>query len=315
MKKYSIIFISLILFHIITRERIYSQPLVHVPKINSTVTIDGVIDATWNNLVNNPITYLIDGTGYPQANDCSGYFKAFWNNDTLYVMIHALDDILYTDASDPWINDGFEIYLNVDHVKDTIYTNDCFQFRFIPGSDEITGRHGLNYLPIPPIDYAIIVNEGIDRTIEAVFPLVDVLNKNNTAKEGDTIGFEIEILDNDGSGRDHVLSWNNNEHMAWYNPAKMGTMIFDGVLNSTVNIEAENNYIYPNPAESIVTIVTENPIQSWSLYSAYGQLIQTESNLHQKTKLDFIEKLSSGTYILKVSDINGNTNCFKLLKK
>lgn len=293
---------------------LYSQAFIRIPNIYTAVEIDGVQDNIWSLLEENEIIYQIDGTNYPQTNDCSGYFKAFWNNDSLYVLIFAKDDFLYTNDPTVYLNDGFEIYINVNNVKDTVYTVDCYQFRFTPGSNDITGRHGINYLPIPPVKFAIDVNEGSSRTIEAVFPLVDVLGKLSNVQVDDTIGFEIEILDNDGSGREHVLSWNNNEHMAWYNPAKMGIMVFGENMNSFAGYKSDRPIIYPIPANKFAYIESENPINSWSVYSIQGQLVNSEYNIHQTEVIIPINNLNAGIYLLQIKYTNGQINSCMLIK-
>jgi hypothetical protein len=293
---------------------IEAQQFAEVPNINSSVVIDGIADNLWNNLEEHPITFLIDGTDYPDTADCSGYFKAFWNRDTLYVLIFALDNTLYTANPIVYFNDGFEIYLNIDHTKDTVYTDHCYQFRFIPGSTDISGRWGLDVWVPPTVDFAINVIEDTSRTIEAVFPIVQ-LGKETSISAGDSIGFEIEILDNDGSGRDHVLSWNQNDHMAWFNPTKMGTISFtDNTINRINNLQSPDISIYPNPFVNSLFINSQFPIEATSIYSIQGQLLNIQTGLLSTNITLNMNKYSPGPYIIKLKLENGTCLNYKIFK-
>jgi hypothetical protein len=294
--------------------KVKAQQFAEIPRINANVIVDGYADSLWNLLEEHPITFLIDGTDYPSTSDCSGNYKAFWNRDTLYVLIFALDNTLYTGDNTVYLNDGVEIYLNIDNTKDTVYTENCYQFRFIPGSEDISGRWGLDVWTPPTVDFAIHVNTGTDRTIEAVFPL-KALGKNSSVAEGDSMGFEIEILDNDGSGRDHVLSWNKNDHMTWYNPTKMGTISFtENTINSFKNAEFSYISVYPNPVASDVLIQSPKQFNEVAIYSMQGQLMFDQESLStSKISLD-INNFKPGIYILNVKMNDGTCANYKLVK-
>jgi hypothetical protein len=291
-----------------------AQAVAVIPHINSGIVVDGLTDDLWNLLEDHPITYQIDGSKYPSTSDCSGSFKAFWNKDTLYVMIFALDDTLYTRDNTVYLNDGFEIYLNVDHTKDTLYTENCYQFRFTPGSHAITGRWGLNVWTPPTVDFAIHINAGSGRTIEAVFPLADLGNESPVA-EGDSMGFEIEILDNDGYGREHVMSWNNNLHMAYYDPTHMGTIIYtENTITSFKNPEVSNISVYPNPASDHVLVQSPKEFSEVAIYSAQGQRMYEKTGLSATHFSLDVNSFKAGIYILNVKMKDGTYVKYKLVK-
>ena len=293
---------------------IIAQQVAEIPHINSKIIVDGYADDLWNLVEEHPITFLIDGKDYPSDSDCSGNFKAFWNRDTLYVLIFALDNKLYTGDRTVYLNDGFEIYLNIDHTKDTVYTDDCYQFRFIPGSNDISGRWGFDVWTPPAVDFAIQVNAGTDRTIEAVFPLI-ALGKNSPVAEGDSMGFEIEILDNDGAGRDHVLSWNKNEHMAWYNPTKMGTIVYtENTITSVINEESSHISVYPNPVAGKVLLQSIVPLNEVEIFSLEGQLMHDVSGLSTTHISLDMNNFKPGIYILNVKMQDGTRVRYKLVK-
>jgi hypothetical protein len=293
-----------------------AQEEAEIPRVNSPVVIDGMAESLWDGLQSHPITYLIDGKSYPDSADCSGYFKAFWNRDTLYVLIHAMDNKLYTKDPTVYYNDGFEIYLNVNFTEDTVYTSNCYQFRFIPGSEKITGRWGLNVWTPPTVDFAIEVDDSADRTLEAVFPLVHLLGKETPLAAGDSMGFEIEILDNDGSGRNHVLSWNNNEHMAWYNPAMMGTISFTGgEITTAKDLRHPGISVYPNPVSGTLFINSPERVEEITLYSLLGEVLDVQRGLSVTSFSYDMGHHKEGIYLLRLKLENERYQNFRICKR
>lgn len=294
--------------------KVNAQEVASIPHMDSKIVVDGYAEDLWNLLDEHPITYQIDGTSYPTVTDCSGSYKAFWNRDTLYVMILAVDDILYLNNQTVYLNDGFEIYLNVNNTKDTVYTENCYQFRFTPGSNTITGRWGLNVWTPPTVDFKIHVNSGTDRTLEAVFPLA-FLGKESPVAEGDSMGFEIEVLDNDGVGREHVLSWNNNLHMAYYNPTHMGTIIYsENTITSLGNPLESEISVYPNPVADQASVKSPREFNEVAIYSAQGQKMYEKTGLSTTHISLDMNGFKAGIYILNVKMKDGSYAKYKLVK-
>jgi hypothetical protein len=290
-----------------------AQQFSQIQHINSSIIVDGTAEPVWNDVKANPITFFIDGIGYPDSADCSGYYKAFWNSDTLYVLIFAVDDSLYTNDPTVYYNDGFEIYLDMENSKVQEYTNTCYQFRFIPGSNDITGRWGLDVWTPPTVDFAIAVDSLKDRTLEAVFPLIS-LGKVNSAVDGDEMGFEVEILDNDGEGRNHVLSWNKNEHLAWQNPSKMGTIQLVEMLSNIENNYLQDISVYPNPAGDLIIVSSKTNIKNISIFSMSGHEVLSRSKVNSgSTQLD-LSNIQTGLYLLRVAQENGMVSNTKIIR-
>ncbi|PDH48498.1 MAG: hypothetical protein CND86_02265, partial [Bacteroidetes bacterium MED-G21] len=79
--------------------------------------------------------------------------------------------------------------------------------------------------------------------------------------------------------------------------------------NLSVNEVIDNNIIiYPNPANSVINITSNNSdIHSFDLYNAIGELMLTKSELNSKTITINRNELKSGIYISKITDENGNS--------
>lgn len=69
--------------------------------------------------------------------------------------------------------------------------------------------------------------------------------------------------------------------------------------------------LYPNPTNGIVNIKASAEMKSIELYSILGNLVKTYSNEQQ---LD-LSNLSSGTYIMKLTSVDGDISRQKLIKQ
>ncbi len=81
------------------------------------------------------------------------------------------------------------------------------------------------------------------------------------------------------------------------------------VANMSVNDIIDNNFvIYPNPANSVINITSNNSdIHSFDLYNAIGELMLTKSNINSKVMSINRNELKSGIYISKITDAYGNS--------
>jgi hypothetical protein len=130
------------------------------------------------------------------------------------------------------------------------------------------------------------------------------------------MGFEIEILDNDGSGRDHVLSWNKNEHMAWFNPTKMGTIIFtENTITSVKNNTSSIVSVFPNPVAGNLSIQSPQQLDAVFIYSVQGQLMYNVAGLSASAVSLDINLLKPGIYIMHVRLSDGTLVNKKLIKQ
>ena len=79
--------------------------------------------------------------------------------------------------------------------------------------------------------------------------------------------------------------------------------------NLSVNEVIDNNIvIYPNPANSVINISSNNSdIHSFDLYNAIGELMLSKSKLNSKSITINRNELKSGIYISKITDADGNS--------
>jgi hypothetical protein len=284
----------------------------HIKNIPGSVVIDGNMDEIWNSLDSYAITYLINGLNYPSASDCSGYFKACWNNDSLFLMIYGIDDVISTNSANPWENDGFEVYFDMDNSKDTVYKKDNYQFRFNLNSSDITGTNGnIDYNP-PTVNFAIKSYPEHYSILEVVFPLVELGMAPSVNNK--YMGFDVQILDNDGAGREAAMAWHNNQHEAYFNPSKMGTVYISSEIISSVNSNSLTYKIYPNPVRDYLNIASDLNFNDITIRSIDGKicLVKRFDNVCNQT-ID-LSKLNPGIYFLKINYASNKKDQIKIIK-
>jgi len=83
--------------------------------------------------------------------------------------------------------------------------------------------------------------------------------------------------------------------------------------NATLSVGKVSQFdfeIYPNPATDIIKLNTQKDISTIKLFNVMGQLVSQEVN----TKELNVSKLSTGYYLLKAEDTEGNVSVRKFVK-
>lgn len=81
---------------------------------------------------------------------------------------------------------------------------------------------------------------------------------------------------------------------------------------SIENFKKNSFSLYPNPANSIVTLESNLEIKSISIYDLQGKLIFQKNNSISHFNISNFE---NGIYLVKITSQNGDTNTIKLIKK
>jgi hypothetical protein len=103
--------------------------------------------------------------------------------------------------------------------------------------------------------------------------------------------------------------------MAWYNPTKMGTIIFtENTISSLKNIEPSSVSVYPNPVANNVSLRSTQQIDEVSIFSVHGQLMLEQSGLSATDISLDINNFKPGVYILNVKMHDGTLVNHKLVK-
>lgn len=112
------------------------------------------------------------------------------------------------------------------------------------------------------------------------------------------------ITDDDG----HVASFSGE--VAYYDAG-----VVDNTLTSIKNKTAGLAFdIFPNPAQSELTVTAECNIASVEIYDISGKQVQT-TNVKGTNSINLdVADLHSGIYLVRVTDVNGNVAAKKLVK-
>jgi hypothetical protein len=294
-------------------------------KISSgDITVDGdSSDIGWTNATKYNILRVFPGDAFASASDCSGFFKAAWDENGLYVLLSVTDNIHYAVDPDPskpygqdYEKDKGEIYLNlnVDSLKKEHgigYSggNSMGYFWVAPVADESQS--------IPPWALPngklVIKLSGTNYVEEVFIPWSNLKYGSNTDKlynplSGIRFGLDVTIADNDGpsSGKParRRLGWINN---AVY-PSKgenYSTMAHAGFAmlstSTTTNIQPINDTKFIISVTNDFLKLRNVKPGIISIYNVTGQEIMKISNRDINSEIE-ISNLKSGIYFIRTND-------------
>ncbi len=133
------------------------------------------------------------------TDDVLAIVRSGWDQDNLYFAIHVIDDILVTDSTDVWRDDGVEI--GIDGLRDWYaWGFDDHQYSVVAD-----GRTTDRALPTTDISTAVLTYEG-GYDIEMAIPMSQLLP--GTPISGTVMGFTVGLHDDDDGGNwDAYLIW------------------------------------------------------------------------------------------------------------
>jgi len=95
----------------------------------SSPGINGSEGPIWENPFRYPIQNIVDGVVLGNS-DLGGYYKVIWDATYLYFAVRVNDDVLINDspATNPFDDDGIEIFIDANNSKSSTYDANDFQF-------------------------------------------------------------------------------------------------------------------------------------------------------------------------------------------
>jgi len=283
-----------------------------IPKIGTAPTIDGFLDAdeVWTTEAVPEIGMSAIAGGTDNFPD-SGYldflttFRAAWNADGVYLFGSVLDDSIYAEEvtnANEWQMDAWEVYFDGDNSKNSNYSdgNDV-QWRFVYGID--TATQG------PADGFDIAWNEtdgGYD--FELGIPAATLEDTNITLEDNKVIGFEVQVADNDGSGREGITKWWSESNDTYLHPSLFGTAVLlaagAGIAEPEVASNIDLSVAPVITSSAIVSVnVPAGVIPKVSLYNITGQKVKDLAVEGGKASLN-AASLPNGVYlcVLKAGD-------------
>ena len=288
---------------------IVRAPSVQVYKTEVAPTIDGNIDAIWNNpkIVDFNAEKILVGSDI-EPSDLSGMAKMMWDEDYVYLLAEVTDDAYQNDSPNIYEDDNVEFYFDADNSKAAAYDANDAQYSFAWNDGTIIGvipsgksTEGITYK---------ILDTDTGYNVEIKIPWS---NLQTTPEDGKEIGFDFMINDDDdGGGRDAKLSWNASEDQAWQNPSIFGTIQLVGTDALSVNdqFKSPSVIVYPNPAQNLLLVKGMDAEFQYKVIDVTGKL-----QLSGKTKSAIkIENLAQGIYFLNIGG-SLNKNNIKFIKE
>nr|WP_154983281.1 endo-1,4-beta-xylanase [Paenibacillus xylanexedens] len=178
--------------------------------LQGTVTIDGEKDAKWNKVTPFHITPL------NQSGGASAEARAIWSGQDLYLFIDVTDPQIITNAPDPWDQDSVEIFLDENHQRTPFYQYDDAQFRI---SADNVGTFAGSASPGR-------LQSAVKKTSKGYQVEARIRLQSLVPKEGQVMGFELQINDNQGNNNKSTAKWNDLTNDSWKNTSQYGILTF-----------------------------------------------------------------------------------------
>ncbi len=214
----------------------------------NNITIDGVIDAEWNNALQYDAATLYHNNTFDSPADLTAYWKAGFDASGIYVLLHVTaDDVHVTDYTygASYEQDLVEVYIdmnvgNLDDGAGPSSGNGHYQASILSESGAPVNWSGGDFNG----QHSVVVNMDNSYIHELFIPWSDmpdaswnIFSPNGVSK----IGFDVNISDNDGiengDARNRKVWANNgagpNSVENWINMDDAGEMFF--FVTDTVN--------------------------------------------------------------------------------
>ncbi len=179
--------------------------------VYGTPTVDGTIDACWNDAK----TYEISNAIFAWQG-AKGTVQMMWDENNLYALIRVKDGVLNASNGNLYEQDSIEFFLDQNNCKKEFYDSACGQYR-------CSYKGVVSYGEVPTTKdvkmVAAIENGGY--LVELSIPLV------KAGEKGTVMGFDAQINDANASGtRQSVMKFNGTSDSDYTNPSTWAEVTF-----------------------------------------------------------------------------------------
>ncbi|MGE5394333.1 MAG: sugar-binding protein [Candidatus Saccharibacteria bacterium] len=235
MKKIFTLFLSLCFYSFVMGQR----PEAVIAKAGDVKpVIDGVLDDVWTNVEQHNVNRDYTGEHPTLGPEGTTYWKALWDDNGMYIIIVANDDVWfpYSGTGNAYEFDKIELYFDTnyvldDHVGGQNQATGNRQIAPDPTLDKLDGETLTQTILGGDVKYAYKV-ENPKWTTEWFVPWTSIPDgEGNLFDKTGTMGFDVDITDNDndGAGRKRAM-WSNIGTVAenWSNMDDAGHLTFEG---------------------------------------------------------------------------------------
>lgn len=257
----------------------------------TAINIDGKIDeAAW------VLDHLITKPTFGTQNN-TGYFDLLWDENYLYLAIKVADAKVSYPKTNPWENDGVEVYLDGNHNKGSTYDNFDIQLIQAVGSNVLwTSR------PVLGTSKAIALIDG-GYSMEMAIPW-GIINKTSVLT-GSEIGFDIAYNDNDTGNRDGATTWNGDGDN-FFNTSKFDDLLFLAGTPATIavsKLQLDIQELSIDPAKTKKIIATVSPINASNKNVTWTSANTSIATVDQN---GLVSALTPGQSVVTAKTVDGN---------
>lgn len=270
-------------------------------KNNNSILIDGIEEIVWTDK-EDTIKNIISGV-VNNMNDCFGTFKLMWDINNLYILVKITDDTLINESTEPWKDDGIEIFIDGGNEKLNSYdANDRhYIFRW---NDLNIYEYGNNTSINPPNINFNQINTANGYQMEIKIPW---LNIGVVPYDSMVFGFDIQINDDDNGGNLEKRRGFFAMSSAFSNPSIISSLLLkdSNCYNTTSTLILRDDFmLFPNPTTGEINIKLNDLINKIEVYNLLGKLIYLKEYINAKAYTINLSDLPKGIYSLKVYGVD-----------
>ena len=188
--------------------------------VYGTPVIDGEIDDIWKKAPK------INIDQYQTAwQGATGFGRALWDEENLYVLIEVQDDALDKSHSDPWEQDSIEVFVDQTNSKTTFYQEGRNHGQYRVNFDNETS---FNPQSIEEGFESATSVSGTNYIVEVKIPFTEITPSKDTV-----IGFDLQINDAKNGSRQSVVAWNDITGTGYMDPSVFGNLILVDKIDSS----------------------------------------------------------------------------------
>ena len=261
-------------------------------EFNTNILTQGTSTSTWYAPNSNPpIVWSATGGCTGGKIGYSGNFNGFWGN------------FIRLPRQDASYSDKIVLKLNLSNSYVASAPNSFFRFYIWAdnGYKQVVSEVKINGTPITTDNYGKILFNQLRNCVpvEITFNLATISNRSDIL-----IYLDVNSAYNNSS--EFSFSFDNVGVIESTPPAVCATTILGLDNHSAASIG-----IYPNPAQSKLTIQTNETIRKTEVFSMLGQLIKAETSGSEAIN---VSGLPNGAYLLQVTLANGAVVTEKFIK-
>lgn len=242
----------------------------------------------------------------------TAYFKAFYTEDYLYVLLNVEDDDHHphweAGSENHWEWDKPEIYFDANEVHDDglgAKNAGDGHWQFAPPfAEENYGVQGTAE-DVPGTTWCYVLT-GENYVVEYQFVLANITNGDGESLTLDDfkalpegLGFDATVIDQDEgiteARQRKVWQCDGTINEAWANMDGAGALIFtEGTLVSSKDLKASSLNVYPNPVQDVMNV--DGKFNRVVISNIIGQQVKVIESSSRRIN---VSDLSKGVYFVK----------------